>query len=119
MLPARNFAFGGCGWMLGFHLGVMRSLRDRGALDFERGTKIAGASGGAAVAACFASGVSDQDMLEMIVEMNRVAKEAGIRAWLGNLCAVIDSALTDILPEDCHTIVDGRLTVSTRGKGVQ
>eukprot|EP01064_Diplonema_japonicum_P019334 TRINITY_DN28031_c0_g1_i1.p1 TRINITY_DN28031_c0_g1~~TRINITY_DN28031_c0_g1_i1.p1 ORF type:complete len:271 (+),score=19.18 TRINITY_DN28031_c0_g1_i1:47-814(+) len=113
-IVAKNFAFGGCGWMLSYHLGVMVELKKIGVLDFDQGSKIATASGGAVVGSCFASGLTMDEMQSVIVKINEEARQKGLRHWWMNLDTVIRGALTPILPSDSHDRVQGKIVIPTR-----
>eukprot|EP01060_Flectonema_neradi_P016687 TRINITY_DN2330_c0_g1_i1.p1 TRINITY_DN2330_c0_g1~~TRINITY_DN2330_c0_g1_i1.p1 ORF type:complete len:266 (+),score=33.93 TRINITY_DN2330_c0_g1_i1:72-800(+) len=114
LITPRNFTFGGCGWMLAYHLGVMFRLQEVGGINFEKGSNLACASGGAVVGACFASDCSEESMLKMIQYCCDTSREKGMTGWLTNIGPVITEALHDIIPSDGHQIVNGRLTVATR-----
>ena len=113
MVP-QNFSFGGCGWLLAYHMGVMCRLQQLGSISFENGSNIACASGGAVVGACFAAGCSEKDMLSMIQHCNDNARSKGITGWLSNLEPIITEALHSIIPSDGYKKVDGCLMIATR-----
>ena len=100
--------------MMGFPIGVMHTLGEAGALDFDKGTTLATASGGAIVGACYASGVPAERILECIIKANADNRQRGVRGWGMQLDKVISGFLEDLLPEDAHLITKGRLIIPTR-----
>ena len=111
---ARNFSFGGCGWNMGYHLGVMTSLQTAGFLDFEGGSRIATASGAAVIGACIASGLSAEDVHAAIVRTNEHNRRLGIPEWYWGLNKVIGNILEELLPDDAHLRVRGRIVIPTQ-----
>jgi predicted acylesterase/phospholipase RssA len=90
-----SFAFSGSGWLLPFHLGVIRELRTRKLLNCH--TDVSGTSGGSIAALVSASNLDPDFLLERLICISeRIGKgDQSHLAGTGNtLCAVsLDSLL--------------------------
>jgi len=93
----KGLSLSGAGWLLPFHVGVYETLVKAGAA-FED-IPIAGASGGALVAAGFGGGSNGDDMMRVLGEIGKWTEKNG---YFGKLANPMREVLYDVLPADAH-----------------
>lgn len=106
-LGYQGIALSGCGWLLPFHIGCYETLREADACPDD--IPIAGASGGALVAAGIASGICGDDMMKGLEEVGRWSGKNGV--WM-KLATPLQQLMNDVLPADAHRRCNGRLHVA-------
>eukprot|EP00941_MAST-03F_sp_MAST-3F-sp1_P005597 g5597.t1 len=104
----RNFSLSGAGWLSPFHIGVLAGLRNAGLFN-PATSKVAGASGGALVAAAALCNISDEQQLEVTKKLAHHCRTQG--TWL-RLLQPLQDAIEETLPHDCVEKVSNRLTVA-------
>ncbi|CAI5711156.1 unnamed protein product [Peronospora farinosa] len=72
---ANNFSFGGCGFLVSYHLGVAQGLLDAGYI--QANSKFAGASGGAIVALSLAANANISDIFDEVKGITRLCHNHG------------------------------------------
>ncbi|CAI5705253.1 unnamed protein product [Peronospora effusa] len=72
---ANNFSFGGCGFLISYHLGVAQGLLDAGYI--QANSKFAGASGGAIVALSLAANANISDIYDEVKGITRLCHNHG------------------------------------------
>ncbi|RUS71240.1 hypothetical protein EGW08_021005 [Elysia chlorotica] len=117
-----HLSFCGCGFVGMYHLGVVSCLLAHGDSFLERVEKVAGSSAGALMAAVM---LCAPDRIEEVAEqLQSLARELRSRP-LGALTPGYSFAralrllLDDVLPEDAHVQVSGKLHVSLTAAGGQ
>jgi hypothetical protein len=103
---AHYVCLSGSGWLFPFHIGALRQWMRMGLI--KEGTRFIGASGGAMVAAAFASKVKDEKITELALEICAQARKYGL--W--RMGSIIEAALDEHLPEDAIAVTRGRLQVA-------
>ncbi|CAG0885278.1 unnamed protein product [Darwinula stevensoni] len=107
-----NVSFAGCGFLGIYHVGVASCFKKYAPNLFV--DKTAGASAGAIAACCL---LCNSPLGQITSDVIRVASQARAKT-LGpfnptfNITKILRSGLEEILPENCHEIVNGKLHVS-------
>jgi len=107
-----NVSFSGCGFLGLYHVGVASCLKTYAPKSFFN--KVAGASAGSMAALAL---LADLPLGEMTSQVLKIATEAR-KCTLGpfspyfNINKILNEGLQDILPDDIHEKVNGKLYVS-------
>eukprot|EP00898_Chlorokybus_atmophyticus_P004363 jgi/Chlat1/4928/Chrsp31S04845 len=102
-----GFSFSAAGLLFPYHLGVVACLEDHGfMLD---NTPLAGSSAGALVCGTVAAGIGVKRGMDMTKVLAADCRANGTRHRLG---AVLRRVLEDVLPENAHELVAGRIRVA-------
>lgn len=100
-----SFAMSGCGWLMPFHLGVIKSLKDAGIMNDR--SHYAGTSGGSICSLLACSDMPCEEALELIVKMSTDPV-----VW-SNMDAGLRITLDTLIAEDRMELFQGRLHVTT------
>jgi len=105
--PADFISLSGCGFLIPYHVGVLRTLERRGQID--QSTLLAGASGGALVSAAYASGIHCDDIMQIFMDVYRWTRTHGVWTKVGKQ---LKHVCKEALPPDAHERASGRLLIS-------
>lgn len=94
---ALGFGFSAGGLLFSYYIGVVYGLHDLGIVTRE--TKLAGASAGSLIAACYHSGLPEDLVTEACFTLAKDCRENGTRGRLGS---VLRNFMEDLLPDDIH-----------------
>jgi hypothetical protein len=103
----RNVSFSGSGFLCVFHLGVASALIERKIVT--DGSRFAGASGGALVAAALGSNLSIKVVLESLLY---VAAECRKHGTIGHVGKPLMQALEKLVPKNGAELCNGRVKVA-------
>ena len=104
-----NYSFSGCGFLLPYHLGVANVLQNQSLLD-KQTSNLAGASGGAIMAAGLATNISIQDMFTQVKDMAAYCRKHGT-VW--KLEKYLRDILNESLPSNSVQLMGNRVTIAT------
>ncbi|XP_040567487.1 uncharacterized protein [Lepeophtheirus salmonis] len=108
----QNLSFAGCGFLGIYHVGVSAAMRQYAPdLIFN---KISGASAGAMAAVCLIAGTPLREMANKILSACAICRShvGGAFNPAFNISTIIEDSLTQILPENVHELVNGKLHIS-------
>ena len=106
----QNVSLSGCGWLIPYHVGVLKCLLERGVICKDR-CVLSGVSGGAIVAAGVKSNVSLSDVSEMMTACADRIRNAENGQFVGNMGYVLREMLDDVLPSNAHEITSGEIKI--------
>ena len=99
----------GCGWLIPYHIGVLKCLVDAKMILKEGDTVFSGVSGGAIVIVGFSCGLNLEDVSEMLrCASDRVRRDG---RFVGRVGATLKDVLNDVLPENAHELARGKCNV--------
>ena len=104
-----SFSFGGCAWLMAYHMGVGRELQAR--FDTSSFTFL-GASSGSLAATLMASGAGMDGGLELACELARETRTKRFLSPVGRMTSYVRRGMSQYLPADAHRRVEGRLIIS-------
>jgi hypothetical protein len=105
-VPANNsFALSGSGWLMPFHVGVIKALKEEGLMNQD--SHYSGTSGGSICALHACSELSCEETLEMIIKMS-----SDPVVWK-NMDAALRASLATLVTEESLNRCQGRLHVTT------
>ena len=106
----RSVSLSGCGWLIPYHVGVLKCLVERGIVCKDR-TVLSGVSGGAIVAAGLASNIDLNDVSRLMREgADRIRNTMNGR-FVGNMRHVLEEMLDDVLPSNAHEMASHRVKI--------
>jgi predicted acylesterase/phospholipase RssA len=94
---ALGFGFSAGGLLFSYYIGVIFGLHDLGIVT--RDTKLAGASAGSLIAACYHSGLPEDLITKACFTLAKDCRDNGTRGRLGS---VLVKFLEELLPDDIH-----------------
>lgn len=98
-----SVAFGGCGWLTPFHIGVIKKLKEEKIITNK--TLLSGTSGGALAALIALTDISCDEAFNHIVKMSID------KSFQKNINLGIKKVLRNMLPDDILTRCNGRLYI--------
>jgi hypothetical protein len=107
-VPPQSFSFSGCAWLVAYHFGVGRVLQRR--TDTSRHVYL-GTSSGAIAAAVLAVGVDCDDAFGRLISLAHAASTRRLGP-AGLMSRFVRTSLEDLIPEQGHQALFGRLHVS-------
>ena len=110
--PIRRLSLSGCGWLFPFHVGVISSLQAHGVIG--ESTVLTGVSGGALVATGHASGLSENDMMDIatdIIERWSIRGGGSLFDVWGQMGPIVEVAMHRALPSDAHLRCNGKVSL--------
>eukprot|EP01097_Dermamoeba_algensis_P008493 TRINITY_DN5690_c0_g1_i1.p1 TRINITY_DN5690_c0_g1~~TRINITY_DN5690_c0_g1_i1.p1 ORF type:complete len:328 (-),score=60.77 TRINITY_DN5690_c0_g1_i1:62-1045(-) len=105
-----SFSFSGCAWLLSYHVGCGRALREL-PLSTRNNTYFLGSSGGGLIASIVASGSCLDSVMKVIIDMRKRANGS----WtgpVGKCSAFVEEGLSSVLVPDAHKKLSGKLFLS-------
>ena len=109
--PLTRLALSGCGWLFPYHIGVLSYLKSHQWVTPS--TILSGVSGGALVAVGEASGLSEQDMMDVAVDIvRRQYSTTNTTSIWGNIGATVGASLDLALPNDAHIKCNSRVSIA-------
>ncbi|XP_067655192.1 1-acylglycerol-3-phosphate O-acyltransferase Pnpla3-like [Haliotis asinina] len=108
-----SFSFSGCGFLGIYHIGVASCLREHAPHFFHEG-KLLGASAGAITACCFLCGTCLGECTSFTLRLATKARSRSLGPLHPSFAIdrILRDALWEVLPDNAHEIVSGRLFVS-------
>lgn len=110
-----NFAFGGCGWLMSYGLGVGKALQincDKIARKWPKGLKYSGSSGGSLCAAVLACHMPTDPFQMFLVKAAEQFQQMSVFDLNKHVGPELFNGLNTMLPTDVVDRVNGRLYVS-------
>lgn len=98
-----SFAFAGCGWLVPFHLGVIKKMQEKGVLTND--SIAAGTSGGSLAALVAVNDIAPEKALEYIIH------NSTDKSFRGNIDIKLKLFLKRVIPHDALQRSNGRLYV--------
>jgi hypothetical protein len=105
--PGRNVSFSGSGFLCVFHLGVASALIQRKIIT--DGSRFAGASGGALVAAALGSNMSINVALDALLSVASICRKQGT---IGHVGKPLMQALEKMIPNNGAELCSGKVKVA-------
>jgi len=108
--PLKSVGLAGCSWLLVFHIGALQCLTDLNRIDLD-GVRIWGSSSGSLVGAAWLCRVPREDIVQFVERM-ALDSEQRLLGPVGRMSSYVRTGLEQLLPDDAHSRLSGRLFVS-------
>ncbi|XP_019369280.1 PREDICTED: patatin-like phospholipase domain-containing protein 1 [Gavialis gangeticus] len=111
--PAQSVSFCGCGFILGYELGVIQALQELAPEMLGSAAKFFGISSGAIAAAVLACGGNQEIVDEIYSEVMEKSKKSLLGPYSPrfHFLKLLEKGLRKGLTENCHQLASGRLHI--------